>query len=451
MKLWSKNFDISHEIERFTVGKDRELDLLLAQDDITGTMAHITMLESINLLSSTELKKLKPVLLQLLQDVESGNFFIEEGVEDVHSQVELMLTRKLGDIGKKIHSGRSRNDQVLVDLKLHLRRQIREVVNLVERLFNQLIHLSNTHKDVLIPGYTHYQVAMPSSFGLWFGAYAESLVDDLQMLLSAFKIVNKNPLGSAAGYGSSFPLNRRMTTDLLGFDDLNYNVVYAQMGRGKTERIVANALGVLASTLSKMAQDVTLYNSQNFNFLSFPKHLTTGSSIMPHKKNPDVFELIRSKSNKIQALPNEIALITTNLPSGYHRDLQTIKESFLPVFDEINSILSITDYMFDNVIIHKDVIKDKMYDYVFSVEVVNELVLNGTSFRDAYKQVGLAIEEGKFEPQRIVKHTHEGSIGNLQNDEIKRMFDEILNQFNFEKIDQALAKLTKTEAKAELV
>lgn len=441
MKLWSKNFDISQEIERFTVGKDRELDRLLATDDITGTLAHITMLESINLLTASELAELKTALRRIYKEAETGDFIIEDGVEDVHSQVELMLTRELGDIGKKIHSGRSRNDQVLVDLKLHIRRQIREVVGCIEPLFNRLISLSNQHKDVLIPGYTHYQVAMPSSFGLWFGAYAEALVDDLQMLLAAFKITNKNPLGSAAGYGSSFPLNRRMTTDLLGFDDLNYNVVYAQMGRGKTERVVADALAALASTLAKMAQDVTLYNCQNFNFLSFPKHLTTGSSIMPHKKNPDVFELIRSKSNKIQALPNEIALITANLPNGYHRDLQTIKESFLPVFEDICSILSIADYMFANVIVHPNSIDNELYDYVFSVEVVNNLVLSGTSFRDAYKQVGLDIESGNFKPSRTVKHTHEGSIGNLQNDQIKRMFDEVKSHFNFEKIEQSLEKL----------
>lgn len=441
MKLWAKNFDISQEIERFTVGKDRELDRLLATDDITGTLAHISMLESINLLTASELAELKTALHQIYKEAESGNFIIEDGVEDVHSQVELMLTRELGEVGKKIHSGRSRNDQVLVDLKLHIRRQIRQVVGLIEPLFNRLISLSNQHKDVLIPGYTHYQVAMPSSFGLWFGAYAEALVDDMQMLLASYKITNKNPLGSAAGYGSSFPLNRRMTTELLGFDDLNYNVVYAQMGRGKTERVVADALAALASTLSKMAQDVTLFNCQNFNFLSFPKHLTTGSSIMPHKKNPDVFELIRSKSNKIQALPNEIALITANLASGYHRDLQTIKESFLPVFEDISSILAIADYMFDNVIIHPNSIDNELYDYIFSVEVVNNLVLSGTSFRDAYKQVGIDIESGNFKPSKTVQHTHEGSIGNLQNDQIKRMFDEVKSHFNFEKIDKAMEKL----------
>ncbi len=441
MKLWAKNFDISHEIERFTVGKDRELDCLLAIDDITGTLAHISMLQSIDLLTASELSELQAALRRIYQEAQKGNFEIEDGVEDVHSQVELMLTRELGEVGKKIHSGRSRNDQVLVDLKLHIRRQLQKVVGLIEPLFERLLSLSEEHKEVLIPGYTHYQVAMPSSFGLWFGAYAEALVDDMQMLLAAFKISNKNPLGSAAGYGSSFPLNRRMTTDLLGFDDLNYNVIYAQMGRGKTERVVADALASLGSTLAKMAQDVTLYNCQNFSFLSFPKHLTTGSSIMPHKKNPDVFELIRSKSNKIQALPNEIALITANLSSGYHRDLQTIKESFLPVFDEICSILAIADYMFANVIINENVIDNKLYDYIFSVEVVNELVLNGTSFRDAYKQVGLDIDEGKFEPSRKVNHTHEGSIGNLQTEQIRRMFAEIKSQFHFEKIEETIGKL----------
>lgn len=441
MKLWQKEGEISKEIERFTVGKDRELDLLLAKHDITGTLAHITMLEQINLLTKDELETLIVALRGIYQEVLAGNFEIEDGIEDVHSQVELLLTKQLGDVGKKIHSGRSRNDQVLVDLKLFTRSELREVVELVQPLFEQLIQLSEQYKEVLLPGYTHYQVAMPSSFGLWFGAYAESLVDDMHSLLAAFKITNKNPLGSAAGYGSSFPLNRTLTTELLGFDDLNYNVVYAQMGRGKTERAVAQALSAIAATLSKLAQDVCLYNSQNFAFVKFPDHLTTGSSIMPHKKNPDVFELIRAKCNKIMALPAEIALITTNLASGYHRDLQIIKESFLPVFEEIKSCLFITKYMLENIIVNASAIEDEKYKYIFSVDVVNNMVLEGTSFRDAYKAVGLSIEAGTFEPIMNLKHTHEGSMGNLCNDRISAMMEEVSAQFSFEKMDRALVAL----------
>lgn len=443
MKLWQKEGAINKEIERFTVGKDRELDVLLAQHDITGTLAHITMLESIDLLTAEELERLQAELRTLHGEVLAGNFEIQDGVEDVHSQVELILTERLGAVGKKIHSGRSRNDQVLVDLKLFTRTELRQVVELVQPLFKQLIALSNEHKEVKLPGYTHYQVAMPSSFGLWFGAYAESLVDDMQALLAAFKITNKNPLGSAAGYGSSFPLNRTMTTELLGFDDLNYNVVYAQMGRGKTEKAVAQALSGVASTLSKLAQDVCLYNSQNFNFVRFPDHLTTGSSIMPHKKNPDVFELIRAKCNKIIALPIEIAMITTNLASGYHRDLQIIKESFLPVFEELQSILHITTYMLENIIVNPQAIEEEKYKYIFSVDVVNNMVLNGTTFRDAYKQVGLDIEKGDFEPIMDVPHTHEGSMGNLCNDKIEAMMAEVYGQFSFEKMDAALESLLK--------
>jgi len=443
MKLWQKDADVNQRIDQFTVGKDREMDLYLAPHDVIGTLAHIEMLESIGLLEKEELTTLQAELKTIHAEILAGNFTIQDGIEDVHSQVEFMLTERLGDLGKKIHSGRSRNDQVLVDLKLFLRDELKDVVETVQPLFHRLLTLSEQYKHVLIPGYTHYQVAMPSSFGLWFGAYAESLVDDMQMLLAAYKISNKNPLGSAAGYGSSFPLNRRITTDLLGFADLNYNVVYAQMGRGKTERVVAQAFASLASTLGKMAQDVCLYNSQNFNFLSFPKELTTGSSIMPHKKNPDVFELIRSKSNKMQALPTEIALITTNLASGYHRDLQTIKESFLPVFDELKDILIIAEYMFQHIIINESAIEDDKYDYIFSVEVVNDLVSNGTSFRDAYKQVGLDIESGNFSPKKEVNHSHEGSIGNLQNEEIKRMMEALLNQFEFEKVEQATSNLLK--------
>lgn len=437
MKLWAKNFEISKKIERFTVGKDRELDILLAPHDILGTLAHIKMLESIGLLEKESLEKLTAELKKMYQEVLSGNFTIQEGVEDVHSQVEFILTERLGDIGKKIHSGRSRNDQVLLDLRLFIRTQIREIVQRVIPLFNQLIRLSNQYKDILIPGYTHYQVAMPSSFGLWFGAYAESLIDDMISLEASFRVVNKNPLGSAAGYGSSFPLNRTMTTELLGFDDLNYNVVYAQMGRGKTEMMVAQSLAAMASTLGKMAQDICLYNNQNFAFLSFPDHLTTGSSIMPHKKNPDVFELIRSKSNKIMALPNEIIMIFSNLASGYHRDLQTIKESFLPVFEEMKACLEITAYMLENIQIKKDIIRDEKYRYIFSVEAVNDLVLKGMSFRDAYKQIGLDIEKGNFSSQVQVSHTHEGSIGNLCNDKIEAMMGRVIKSFNFSKIEKA--------------
>jgi argininosuccinate lyase len=432
---------INKQIEQFTVGKDRELDLLLAKHDITGTLAHITMLESIQLLTKEELDELIAELRRIYQSADAGDFVIEDGVEDVHSQVELMLTQRLGDVGKKIHSGRSRNDQVLVDLKLFTRTELREVVELIVPLFKQLLSLSEQYKNVLIPGYTHYQVAMPSSFGLWFGAYAESLVDDMHSLLAAFKITNKNPLGSAAGYGSSFPLNRNMTTELLGFDDLNYNVVYAQMGRGKTERSVAQAISSVAATLSKMAQDICLYNSQNFSFVKFPDHLTTGSSIMPHKKNPDVFELIRAKCNKMMALPVEISMITNNLSSGYHRDLQIIKESFLPVFEEIKSCLYISKYMLENIIINDGAIKEEKYKYIFSVDVVNKLVLEGMSFRDAYKQVGLDIEAGTFEPIYDLKHSHEGSMGNLCNHQIEQLMESVLAGFSFQKMDTALASL----------
>lgn len=446
MKLWQKDgIEVNKEIERFTVGRDRELDVFLAKHDVTGTLAHITMLESIGLLEKEELPILINELINIYNEILKGNFTIEDGIEDVHSQVELILTRRLGELGKKIHSGRSRNDQVLLDMKLFIRTELREVVELIVPLIDTLLALSEKHKNVLLPGYTHYQIAMPSSFGLWFGAYAESLVDDLQILLAAFKISNKNPLGSAAGYGSSFPLNRTMTTELLGFDNLNYNVVYAQMGRGKTERVVSEALASVAATLSKLSQDICLYINQNFGFISFPSQLTTGSSIMPHKKNPDVFELIRAKSNKIMALPNEIMLITTNLASGYHRDLQVIKESFLPVFAEIKDCLSITDYSLQQIIINESAIKDEKYKYLFSVEVVNEMVLKGTSFRDAYKIVGENIEKGDFEPSYDIHHTHEGSIGNLCNDKIKSMADQVYAQFPFKQIDDALSKLIRNK------
>lgn len=440
-KLWEKNVKVDHDVEAYTVGLDREMDLYLAPFDVLGSMAHITMLQSIGLLEEKELKVLLKELRKIYKVAVSGEFEIEEGVEDVHSQVELMLTRSLGDIGKKIHSGRSRNDQVLVDLKLFIRSRIEDVAMAVKRLFDTLIGQSNRYKDVVIPGYTHLQVAMPSSFGLWFGAYAESLADDLTVLKAAYEISNRNPLGSAAGYGNSFPLNRSMTTQLLGFDTMNYNVVYAQMGRGKTERIVAQAIANIAATLSKLAFDACMYNSQNFAFIKLPDEYTTGSSIMPHKKNPDVFELTRAKCNKLQALPYEITLITNNLPSGYFRDLQLIKENFLPAFDEITAILEMVNSMMSQIKVNENILDDKRYELMFSVEEVNRLAQEGTPFRDAYKQVGLAIEKGQFKAPTSVNHTHEGSIGNLCNDHIKRLFDDTLAQFNFEAYHKAFDSL----------
>lgn len=436
-KLWEKNVKVDQQVEAFTVGKDREMDLYLAKYDVLGSMAHITMLESIGLLAKEEL----PVLLAELKNIyaiaDKGQFVIEEGVEDVHSQVELMLTRKLGDMGKKIHSGRSRNDQVLVDLKLFTRAQIEEVVQLVSSLFDVLLSQSNRYKEVLLPGYTHLQIAMPSSFGLWFGAYAESLTDDLQLMQAAYKICNRNPLGSAAGYGSSFPLNRQLTTDLLGFDSLDYNVVYAQMGRGKMERTVAFALAGIAATLSKLAFDACMFNSQNFGFIKLPDQFTTGSSIMPHKKNPDVFELTRAKCNKIQALPQQITLISNNLPSGYFRDLQIIKEVFLPAFDELKDCLRMVTLMMQEVKVNETILNDDKYSLIFSVEEVNRLVLTGVPFRDAYKQVGLEIEAGRFTPQKAVSHSHEGSIGNLCNDHISALMQQVIDGFSFSKIHEA--------------
>ena len=436
-KLWEKNVKVDQQVEAFTVGKDREMDLYLAKYDVLGSMAHITMLESIGLLAKEEL----PVLLAELKNIyaiaDKGQFVIEEGVEDVHSQVELMLTRKLGDMGKKIHSGRSRNDQVLVDLKLFTRAQIEEVVQLVSGLFDVLLSQSNRYKEVLLPGYTHLQIAMPSSFGLWFGAYAESLTDDLQLMQAAYKICNRNPLGSAAGYGSSFPLNRQLTTDLLGFDSLDYNVVYAQMGRGKMERTVAFALAGIAATLSKLAFDACMFNSQNFGFIKLPDQFTTGSSIMPHKKNPDVFELTRAKCNKIQALPQQITLISNNLPSGYFRDLQIIKEVFLPAFDELKDCLRMVTLMMQEVKVNETILNDDKYSLIFSVEEVNWLVPTGVPFRDAYKQVGLEIEAGRFTPQKAVSHTHEGSIGNLCNDHISALMQQVIDGFSFSKIHEA--------------
>ena len=440
-KLWEKNVQVDHEVDIFTVGKDREMDLYLAKYDVLGSMAHITMLESIGLLTKEELNVLLAELRNIYAVADRGEFIIEEGIEDVHSQVELMLTRRLGDMAKKIHSGRSRNDQVLLDLKLFTRSQIQELVELVSGLFDVLISQSNRYKDVLLPGYTHLQVAMPSSFGLWFGAYAESLVDDLQLMQAAYRICNRNPLGSAAGYGSSFPLNRQMTTDLLGFDSLDYNVVYAQMGRGKMERTVAFAMAGIAATLSKLAFDACMFNSQNFGFIKLPDQFTTGSSIMPHKKNPDVFELTRAKCNKLQGLPQQIILISNNLPSGYFRDLQIIKEVFLPAFDELKDCLRMVTHMMREVKVNEHILDDDKYSLLFSVEEVNRRVLAGMPFRDAYKQVGLDIEADKFIPSKSVNHTHEGSIGNLCNESITAMMRSVIGSFSFKRMNEAEKKL----------
>lgn len=436
-KLWEKNFEVNREIERFTVGRDRELDLYLAKYDVLGSMAHITMLESIGLLAKEELEPLLAELRNIYRVCERGEFRIEDGVEDVHSQVELMLTEKLGDMGKKIHSGRSRNDQVLVDLKLFTRHELRLVVEAVKVLFDELIQKSERYKQVLMPGYTHLQVAMPSSFGLWFGAYAESLADDMLFLQAAYRMTNRNPLGSAAGYGSSFPLNRTMTTQLLGFDSMDYNVVYAQMGRGKMERNVSFALASVAGTLAKLAFDACLFNSQNFGFVKLPKECTTGSSIMPHKKNPDVFELIRAKSNKLQALPQQVTLIMNNLPVGYFRDLQIIKEVFLPAFGELKDCLSMAAYIVNKMEVNEHILDNPVYDPMFSVEEVNDLAAHGMPFRDAYKKVGLEIEAGEFKPRKEIHHTHEGSMGNLCNDQIVALMERTLAEFHFERVERA--------------
>ena len=440
-KLWEKNTEVNQEIEKFTVGRDRELDLYLARYDVLGSMAHITMLESIGLLGKDELPVLLEELRRIHADIEAGRFIIEEGVEDVHSQVELLLTRKLGDMGKKIHSGRSRNDQVLVDLKLFTRAQLQDIAEEVRVLFEELQAQSERYKGVLMPGYTHLQVAMPSSFGLWFGAYAESLVDDLLFLQAAYKMTNRNPLGSAAGYGSSFPLNRTLTTELLGFDSMNYNVVYAQMGRGKMERNVAFALAGIAGTLSKLAFDACLFNSQNFGFVKLPDNCTTGSSIMPHKKNPDVFELTRAKCNKIQALPQQIILIMNNLPCGYFRDLQIIKEVFLPAFEELKDCLRMAAYIINKIQVNEHILDDPKYDNMFSVEEVNRLATDGMPFRDAYKKVGLDIEAGNFPPDNRVHHTHEGSIGNLCNDKIHELMEQVWSGFTFARPREAETRL----------
>jgi len=460
MKLWQKDKTALGEVDKFTVGNDRELDLYLAPFDVLGSIAHVTMLESVGLLQKDEMELLVAELKNIYKKIvpeetctaESsstfsytrsvdGDFKLDEGVEDIHSQVELMLTQKLGDVGKKIHSARSRNDQVLVDLKLFLRSEIESLTGEVKTLFDLLIQQSEKYKYDLLPGYTHLQLAMPSSFGLWFGAYAESLVDDLITLEAAFEVVNKNPLGSAAGYGSSFPINRKMTTELLGFEDLNYNVVYAQMGRGKTERIVASALANIAATLAKLSMDACLFLNQNFAFISFPDELTTGSSIMPHKKNPDVFELIRAHCNRIQALPNEIMLMTANLPSGYHRDLQLLKEHIIPAFENLQACLRMAGLMLTSIQVKENMLEDEKYKYLFSVEEVNKLVLEGVPFRDAYKKIGSEIEQGRFAYTVSVNHTHEGSIGNLCNEQITRNMDKILDRFNFSKINKALQQL----------
>ena len=440
-KLWEKNVQVDHEVDVFTVGRDREMDLYLAKYDVLGSMAHITMLEKIGLLEADELKQLLVELRKIYAIAEAGQFVIEDGIEDVHSQVELMLTRQLGDMGKKIHSGRSRNDQVLVDLKLYTRAEIQELVHLVQELFEVLQQQSERYKEVLLPGYTHLQIAMPSSFGLWFGAYAESLTDDMLLLQAAYRICNRNPLGSAAGYGSSFPLNRQLTTDLLGFDSMDYNVVYAQMGRGKMERTVAFALAGIAGTLSKLAFDACMFNSQNFGFIKLPDQFTTGSSIMPHKKNPDVFELTRAKCNKIQGLPNQITLICNNLPSGYFRDLQIIKEVFLPSFDELKDCLRMVTHMMREVKVNEHILDDDKYSLLFSVEEVNRRVLAGVPFRDAYKQVGLAIEAEEFVADKQVHHTHEGSIGNLCNTEIAALMQKAVDGFHFERMNAAVDAL----------
>lgn len=443
MKLWQKDKTSLKAVEKFTVGRDQEMDIFLAPFDVLGSLAHIAMLQSIGLLSDDEHKKLDAALRDIYTTIESGDFRVADGVEDIHSQVELLLTERLGDIGKRIHSGRSRNDQVLVDIKLFLRSEIEVVVGEIKRLFELLMTLSEKHRDDLMPGYTHFQLAMPSSFGLWFGAYAESLVDDLISLQAAYRIVNKNPLGSAAGYGSSFPLNRTMTTRLLGFDDLNYNVVYAQMGRGKTERIVAAAFSNVAATLAKLSQDACIFLNQHFSFISFPDELTTGSSIMPHKKNPDVFELVRARCNQLIALPNDIAMTTANLPSGYHRDMQLLKEMLFPAIQNLKDCLQMVHLMLENIEVRPDLLKDDKYKFLFSVEEVNRLVLAGVPFRDAYRQVGLAIEQGEYHPATDIQHTHEGSIGNLCIAEIKASMERVVSDFHFERCHTAVNSLLK--------
>ncbi|MFN5577271.1 MAG: argininosuccinate lyase [Bacteroidota bacterium] len=443
MKLWEKDFLVQPQIDAFTVGKDREMDLLLAKYDVLGSLAHIQMLESIQLISTNELEVLSASLKNIYQDIEKGLFKMDDDVEDVHSQIELLLTKSLGDIGKKIHSGRSRNDQVLVDLRLFFRAELQEIVRLMELIFHGFQEQSEQHKDVLMPGYTHFQVAMVSSFGLWFGAYAESLTEDLSLLESVFNIVNHNPLGSAAGYGSSFPLNRRMTTELLGFEDLSYNVIHAQMGRGKSELFIAFALASLATTLGKFSMDVVLYSSQNYHFLTLPKEYTTGSSIMPHKKNPDVFELLRGKCNLLQALPGQVSLLINNLPAGYHRDFQLLKEVIFPAIHNMKECLEMIAFVLPKLKIHDNLMDDPKYAYLFTVEKVNELVLEGVPFRDAYKQVGEMVEKNEFVPGNKISHVHEGSIGQLCNKEIFQKWKMIKDRFPFGKIEEKCSVLTR--------
>ncbi len=441
MKLWQKDKTALKEVDRFTVGKDRDMDLYLAAFDVQGSLAHCRMLEKVKLLSAQESNDLQAELKNIYKQILKGHFSLEENVEDVHSQVEILLTQKLGDTGKKIHAARSRNDQVLVDLKLFLRHELELLVNKAGSVFELLQAQSEKFKSHLLPGYTHLQLAMPSSFGLWFGAYAESMTDDLVTIKAAYDIVNRNPLGSAAGYGSSFPIDRKMTAELLGFEGLNYNVVYAQMGRGKSERIVAQALSNLADTLGRLSMDATLFLNQNFGFIEFPEELTTGSSIIPHKKNQDVFELIRAHCNKIKALPNEISLMTTNLPSGYHRDLQLLKESLFPAFKTMSDCLEMTGLMLSSISVNENILGDEKYKFLFSVEEVNKLVNAGMPFRDAYKKIGKDIAEGKFNYSTDLHHTHEGSIGNLCTADIKRQWERIYYSFPFEKVNKAIETL----------
>jgi len=443
-KLWQKNNKVSDLVEKFTIGNDQAMDMYLASYDVLGSIAHTTMLAEVGLLTAAEQATIKKALVAIYEKIQVGNFSLDPGVEDIHSQVEILLTASLGDAGKKIHSARSRNDQVLVDIKLFLRAELMNLTASVQSLFKTLQEKSEAHKNDLLPGYTHLQLAMPSSFGLWLGAYAESLVDDITVLQAAYKVVNKNPLGSAAGYGSSFPINRTRTTELLGFESLNYNVVYAQMGRGKAERVTAMAIANIADTLSKLSMDACLFMNQNFGFIQFPEALTTGSSIMPHKKNPDVFELIRSYCNRIKALPNEIMMMTTNLPSGYHRDLQLLKEHLFPAFAQLNNCMEMASLMIQNMEVKKDILEDAKYQYLFSVEEVNKLVLTGMPFRDAYKQVGAAIESGKFTYSAELAHTHEGSIGNLGTAIIAEKMSSVVAEMGFEKVEQRIAELLNT-------
>lgn len=443
MKLWDKGTATEKQVEIFTVGNDQELDQVLARYDVLGSLAHGKMLEKVGILDKSELAALEKSLKDILLSIDKGEFSIADSFEDIHSQVEYLLTEAIGDIGKKIHTGRSRNDQVLVDIKMYLRDEIKEIATLTHQLFSTLINLSDQHKDVIIPGYTHLQIAMPSSFGLWFGSYAEALTDDLNMLQAAYQMVNQNPLGSAAGYGSSFPLDREMTTRLLGFKTMHYNVVNAQMARGKTEKFMAFGMASLSATLSKLAMDACLYNSQNFGFITFPDHLTTGSSIMPHKKNPDVFELIRGKCNKIQALPLDITLIINNLPSGYHREFQILKDTLFPAIQELKSCLQMADLMLSNIKVNTGIVNDERYDYIYSVEAVHHEVSAGLSFREAYKRVGQIIEKGEYVPDKTIRHTHEGSIGNLCNEKIREKMENSLTQFNFAQYEKALEDLIK--------